>query len=406
MRILFLTQFFQPEPFLKGLPFIQRLKENGHEVEVLTGYPNYPGGKVYPGYKMRLFKRETLEGVKINRVALLASHDRSGLKRIITYLSFAFSTFLLGPLLVRKPDVVYVYNLISLSFTATLLKKLYHCKIVYDIQDLWPESVISSKMLPNRNLLNIIGKWCDWAYLQADMISVLSPGFKTALIRRGVPAERIEVVYNWYANETFTFNKKRDNCFAQKYSLKETFNVVFAGTMGISQGLDTILEAARICLHDIQDLRFVLVGGGTEIERLKVKAKQLKLKNVVFIPYQSIEEMHKIFSLADALLVHLVDAPLYRITIPSKTQAYLTTGIPILMAVRGDAASLLSKAGSGFTCAPENPIELLAIIKRLYDMPVAGRRQMGQQGKQFYEKFLSLDRGTKKFLCLLAQLER
>src|SRR5664280_315157 len=144
MNILFLSQWFQPEPCFKGLPFAKALREKGHHVEILTGFPNYPGGKIYPNYRVLLYQREMLDGIQVNRVPLYPSHDKSALRRIINYLSFAVSAFLLGPWLIRRPDIIYVCNLVTLSPVAFLLRFLFGSKIIIDVLDLWPESVTSS----------------------------------------------------------------------------------------------------------------------------------------------------------------------------------------------------------------------------------------------------------------------
>jgi len=320
---------------------------------------------------------------------------------MVNYLSFALSALLIGPFVVQKPDVLYVFNLITLAWTALLIKKVSGCKIIYDVQDLWPESVSNSGMLTNRAIQGILKRWSCWAYRQADKIAVLSPGFKNALVQRGVDPGRIEVIYNW-SEETKDPHNGSGNSLKETYHLQHTFNVVFAGTMGVMQGLDTVLEAARLGGDQIPELRFVLVGGGVELERLKEKAVQSGLKNVVFIPRQPMSEMHRIWALADALLVHLVDDPLFEITIPSKTQAYLAAGIPIVMGVRGDAADLVHSAGAGVACAPENPEEMLAAIKQLVAMTPEERKQMGRNGKAFYERFLSFEAGGEKFLRLIS----
>ena len=124
MRILILTQWFQPEPMFKGLPFAKELARRGHEVEVLTGFPNYPGGQIYDGYRVKLWQREIMDGIRVNRVALYPSHNNSGVHRIVNYLSFAFMCLLVGPWLIRKPDVIYVYNLVTLSRPASFLRWL------------------------------------------------------------------------------------------------------------------------------------------------------------------------------------------------------------------------------------------------------------------------------------------
>lgn len=396
MRILFLTQWFQPEPISKGLPFAQALAARGHSVEVLTGFPNYPEGKVYPGYRIHLWQRELVEGILVNRVALYPSHDRSGLRRMVNYLSFAFASLTLGPWLVSRPEVVYVYNLVTLGPTAFLLRRLFGAKVLLDVQDLWPESVINSGMLNNRVLHRILTVASIWAYRHADWVTVQSPGFKRALVQRGVPSEKVEVIYNW-CNEMDQRPTPRDEALAHQLGLDGHFNVLFAGTMGIMQGLDTVLEAARLCNERVPQAQFVLVGGGVDRERLKAKAGEMGLVNVRFLPRQAPEAMGRFYALADALLVHLKDDPLFQITIPSKTQAYLYMGKPIIIAVRGDAADLVQRAGAGLTCPPQDPVALAEAVAHLAALPAEERERMGRAGAEFYAQNLAMQAGVDRF---------
>lgn len=398
MKILILTQWFTPEPTFKGLAFAKELQRLGHEVEVLTGFPNYPGGKIYSGYRIKLWQREAMDGVRVNRVAIYPSHDGSGVRRVINYLSFALTSLFFGPFMVRKPEVVYVYNLITLAWTAVFLRWLYGCKIVYDIQDLWPESVTSSGMMSNRYLLNMLQRLSLWAYQQADQIAVLSPGFKKNLQQRGVPVENIDVIYNWAQENTVQLNlPNEDLVFPFPLGLEHTFNVVFAGTMGIMQGLETVLDAALICLEKAPNVRFVLIGDGIAKDGLVKQAEDLNLTNVVFVPRRPMNEMGRFFTWADALLVHLKKDELFRITIPSKTQAYLAAGRPIVMAVAGDAAELIKDAQAGACCEPEEPQAMAACIRKLSLLPLKDLDNMGRNGKYYYEKHLSLRCGIERF---------
>lgn len=396
MKILLLTQWFQPEPTFKGLPFAQALAARGHTVEVLTGFPNYPGGKLYPGYRLRLWQREVMEGIRVNRVALYPSHDRSGLRRMVNYLSFALSCLLIGPWVVSRPDVIYVYNLVTLGPAAFLLRQLFHAKVIMDVQDLWPESVTSSGMLRGGWWLPALMVTCSWIYRRADWLTVLSPGFKQTLIARGVSASKIEVIYNW-CDETTQKPAPYDEALAEELGFKDHFNVLFAGTMGIMQGLDTVLEAAQICSAAMPSVQFVLMGQGIERARLEARAVAMGLNNVQFLPGQPPEAMGRFYALADALLVHLKDDPLFRITIPSKTQAYLYMGKPIIMAVRGDAAALVQRADAGLLCPPQDPVALAETVVKLATMPVAERERLGEAGKQFYYENLSMQVGIERF---------
>ena len=198
MKILFLTQWFEPEPTFKGLLFARELAARGHEVEVLTGFPNYPGGKVYPGYRIRPWVREQIDGIDMLRVALYPSHNNSGLHRALNYLSFALSAAVIGTALIRKPDVVYVYHPpITVGFAATVIGFFRRTPFVYDIQDLWPDTVAASGMMSNPAALALLGKLCNFVYRRARHITVLSPGFKEQLVGRGVPPDKIDVIYNW-----------------------------------------------------------------------------------------------------------------------------------------------------------------------------------------------------------------
>jgi colanic acid biosynthesis glycosyl transferase WcaI len=396
MRILMLSQWFDPEPSFKGLLFARELVRRGHQVEVLTGFPNYPGGKLYPGYTIRPWQHDMMDEVPVHRVALYPSHDHSETRRIANYASFGMSAALLGPFLVRRPDVIYVYNEVSLAPAALLLKSLWGTPFVYDIVDLWPDSVVSSKMLHSQLLLGALGRWCSWVYRTASHVVVYTPGVRAELHRRGLPLENSTLIYNW-CDERAIYPHHRDGALAARFDLAGTFNVMFAGTMGIVQALDAVLDAAGGLRDARPDIRFVFVGGGIERDRLEAIAGQRGLSNVMFLPRQPMEAMGSILALADVLLVHLKDDPLFRITIPSKTQAYLAAGIPVLMGVRGDAADLILRSGGGQVCEPESPKSIIEGVLRLYGMSSTERQAMGRSGRAFYERELSLRVGVSRF---------
>ena len=169
MRILLLTQWFDPEPTFKGLAFAQELKKQGHEVQVLTGFPNYPGGKIYDGYKLKLYQREVVEGISILRVALYPSHDSSVLRRIFNYISFAFMAMFFGIFTIKKIDVIYAYHPpLTVGIAAICIKFFRRIPIVYDIQDMWPDTLKATGMLNNDNILSACG--VSWSI---DMLIIL-----------------------------------------------------------------------------------------------------------------------------------------------------------------------------------------------------------------------------------------
>jgi colanic acid biosynthesis glycosyl transferase WcaI len=371
MKILLLTQWFDPEPTFKGLAFAKELKRQGHEVQVLTGFPNYPSGKIYDGYKLKFYQREEIEGISILRVALYPNHDSSALRRILNYISFAFMAMLFGIFATKKADVIYAYHPpLTVGIAAIFIKLFRRTPIVYDIQDMWPDTLKATGMLNNKKILNFIGSVCKLVYRFVDHIVVLCPGFKQLLIERDVPKEKISVIYNWCDVQGLTQAKPAKLEYQQL--MQNKFNIVFAGNMGKAQALDTILEVAKQ-LKNIQDIQFVFVGGGTETERLKQRSIIENISNAVFIPQMPMAEVGEVLKLSDLLLVHLKKDPLFEITVPSKTQAYMAMGMPVLMAVAGDAAELVQKAECGGVAISEDVASLEHAILKIYYLPIRER---------------------------------
>lgn len=401
MKILLLTQWFDPEPCFKGLGFARQLARRGDTVEILTGFPNYPEGRVYPGYRIRPWKVERVEGFRVCRVALYPSHDRSALRRSLNYLSFALTSAILGPFLVRRPDVIYAYHPPgTIGLPALLLRWWFSAPLVYDVQDLWPDTIAATGMASNRTALLLLDHLCRFVYRHADQLVVLSPGFRRVLIDRGLPENRIQVIHNWAPDEAPDVSTQP---LSRPRSTNE-FRVVFAGTLGFAQALDPVLEAAAQCVVSVPQARFVFVGEGVERSRLEIEARKLQLGNVEFVPRQPPSVMPSIFDQADALLVHLKDDPLFAVTIPSKTQAYLASGRPLIMAVRGDAARLVERANAGVLAEPEDPASITAAVEKLASLSPEDRERMGAAGKAFYQRELAIDVAVDQFRALFHRL--
>jgi glycosyltransferase involved in cell wall biosynthesis len=319
---------------------------------------------------------------------------------MFNYLSFSFSSFLFCLFLIKRPDVVYVYNLVTLGPTAFLIRLFFRAKVVIDVQDLWPDSVTQSGMLSNPLMNRILSFISNWVYHRADRLVVLSPGFKERLVERGIRSEKIDVVYNW-CDENALCDSARSSDPAGGCDMEGKFTVLFAGTMGVMQGLDTVLECAALCQTSVPQAQFVLVGGGADRSRLVDKAKEMKLTNLKFLPTQPPSAMGPIYARSDILLVHLKNNHLFEITIPSKTQAYLFMGKPLLAAMRGNTADLVRRAGAGIVCEPDDPAAMAKAVKLLYDLPETKRMRMGESGRNFYMRHLSFDEGVTKFEQIL-----
>ncbi len=379
MRVLILTQWYPPEPALLIQELAQTLQTLGNDVTVLTGFPNYPAGQLYPGYRLQLYQRETIEAIPIVRVPLYPEHSRSGLGRFLNYISFALSSSVLGAWLVSRPDIIFVYHPpLTVGLPATILSKLWRVPFIYQVQDMWPETLRATGMLNNETILKWIAQFAQWLYSQATAICVISPGFYRNLVMKGVPPEKIHVVSNWVDTNVY-YPAQPDTSKAQELGMMERFNIIFAGNIGEAQGLHTLIEAA-VLLQDLPMVQFVIIGDGIALPSLRDAVEEHGLSNIKFLGRYPTSAMPKLYALADVLLVHLSDDPLFRITIPHKTFAYMASGKPILAAVTGDVADIIINAGVGIACPPENPEAMAHSIRQLYRMSKEDRQKMGQNG--------------------------
>jgi len=231
----------------------------------------------------------------------------------------------------------------------------------------------------------------------------LSPGFKHLLVQRGVPPEKIEVIYNWADREALvraTGSVPQGSLLARP----SLFKVLFAGNMGHAQALDSVLDAAGLHQARASRVVFIFVGAGVDCERLQERAAGLMLRNVEFLPSVPMSEVGTYLAAADVLLVHLRDDPLFAVTIPSKTQAYMAAGKAIVLAVRGDAAELLLAAGGGVAIPPENPEALASALGELASLPLDALAQMGTKSRNYYEAHLSIEHGVDRFGRIFRQV--
>lgn len=414
MKILYLTEFFAPEPTgaNHGLPLSKWLLQRDNDLKVVTTFPNYPGGKFYPGYKVQLCQKEDYEGVPVLRVPVYPSHDGSAVKRILTFLSFAFFATVVGLPAAGKADVSYVADPIpTVAIPAIILKLLRGVPMVFHVADVWPDSVTESGMIRkpwlNKLVGQIVGLWLWFLYRNASAITVLAPGVKQLLIRRGVPADKIHVVYDWIDEKLFQAVSRSDENIKElgfdKLGIDKTFNVVYAGNLGAVQGLDTVIRAATLVRDTHPQIRVLMVGTGAKEQELRDLADSIGASNVVFFGRQPYESMPKYYTAADVLVIHLKDIPLFETAIPSKTQVSLASGRPILLAIRGDAASIIEQANCGVTAPPENPQAMAEAMVRLYETPLEEREAMGRRGRQFYDDYMCLEKGATTLEGLLQQ---
>lgn len=402
--VVYLTQLYTPEPTFKGSKFVRGLCDAGYDVEVVTGFPNYPGGKVYDGYRIRPFRRNVEGGLNVVRLATYPSHDRSAVRRILSYLSFMITSFAYL-LFRRRPTLIHVfYPSLTAGLSAVAIKWLRRVPVVVEIPDLWPDSLGAAGMVRAGWMIRIVDWLCQLLYRNVDHIVALSPGVRNTLIDRGIPAAKISVIYNWADEENG--DSGADKPGARLFDPQHRFTLLFAGNMGALQKIDSVLDAAKLLAAERSDLGIYLMGGGIEVERLKARVAEEQISNVRFLPRVPLHGVQIILQSADALLVHLARDPLFEITVPSKTQAYLYAGRPIIMAVEGDAADLVARADAGRVVEPENPRALADAICELADMSVEARDAMGARARAFYDRELTFGHGIDATVRLIERFRR
>ena len=395
MRILYLTQWFEPEPnIIKGLDFVRQLQAAGHEVTVVTGLPNYPTGRIYPGYRLRMIQHQDMGGVRITRLPLYASHDASTLQRTLNFLSFFLSVLIYCLWRAGRYDIAYVYHPpITVGLAAALAGCVRRLPFVLDVQDLWPDTVSTTGFRGAAALARPIGFACRFVYRRSALIIAQSDGMRRALAGRGVPQRKISTIHNWALREGPPPARRHDGAPLDR------FVIVYAGNMGRAQGVATVIDAAEILARRRQDIEIRLIGDGLEFDALRERGQNVQ--GVSVEPRASAIEIDGIVANADAVLLHLRDEPLFRITVPSKTQAYLAYGRPVVAAVAGEAAELLQQSGAAIVVPPSDARALADAIAEMADLARERRESMGAAGRRFYLANLSFSSGMDATLAVI-----
>ncbi|MCD4741053.1 MAG: glycosyltransferase family 4 protein [Desulfobacteraceae bacterium] len=386
MKLLIVTQYFWPENFRIN-DMVLGLKERGHEVKVLTGLPNYPGGRFFTGYKFFGPLFENYEDIPVFRVPLISRGNGTRIRLALNYLSFVFISCILGPFRrLGSVDLIFIYepSPITVCLPALLLKKLKSAPVMFWMQDLWPESLSATGAVRSKKILKVVDTLVRFIYRACDLILVQSRAFVESIKRQGGDPNRI--LYFPNSAEKFYHPVILEKDAPERSVMPEGFCVTFAGNIGAAQNFETILDAAEI-LKDHTEINWVIIGDGRMFPWVKSQViKRNLMKTVYLLGRYPVEAMPRFFALSDALLVTLKKELIFSLTIPSKIQSYLACGKPVIAALHGEGAKVIEEAGAGLTCPAENSKALAEAVLKMYKMSEKDRKYLGQKGSEYFKK--------------------
>ncbi|KTD24337.1 glycosyltransferase, group 1 family [Legionella lansingensis] len=405
MNILLVSQYFWPESFIIN-ELTHCLVMQGHTVEVLTGKPNYPDGDIFKGYAAKGCTTEYFnEKVAVHRVPIFPRGKGGGRRLLLNYLSFVLSGLFYFHRLIklRQFDVIFVFapSPITSAIPAIYLKKRLKLPFVLWVQDLWPESLSATGFIKNHRILRFVGKLVRWIYASADMLLVQSQGFAKPVSQYAL-ANKIVYYPNSYldkAPETVEEELIPNDLLLQ---LERNCCLVFAGNLGTAQSLPTIVQAAERLKH-LSDCKLILIGSGSMSEWIARQIVEKGLNNLILAGRFPSSVMPHLFSRAAGLLVTLKREEIFTYTIPSKIQAYLAAGRPVIAALDGEGARIVQEAGAGFASPAEDEITLAKNIERLYHMSNSERDKLGQSGRAYFLEHFEMVRQSQRLIEILKE---
>jgi glycosyltransferase involved in cell wall biosynthesis len=388
LRTLIVSQYFWPENFRIN-DVAKTLVEKGVEVEVLTCKPNYPSGKTLLGYPAWKCQQEIHEGAQIHRIPFFP-RGNSAWRLGLNYLSFIISSLFFAPWMLRKKkfDVIFVYapSPILQAIPAIFLGWLKGCPVVLWVQDLWPESLSATGYVQNRWVLKLVEQVVRFIYRHVDLLLVQSRAFEGPV--RALAAVTPIEYYPNSVDDAFTM--AITNEVPMIPGLGEGFSVMFAGNIGMAQAVGVIVEAASL-LKNYRDIHFIVLGDGSSRQWMLKEAEKRALNNLHLPGRFPIETMPGFMQKASALLVTLTDQPIFAATVPNKVQAYLAAGKPIIACLNGEGARLVVEAGAGLATPAEDAKALAETILQLYSLTPVERKNMGENGRQYFQKHFNHD---------------
>lgn len=392
MHILFLTDNFPPEvnaPASRTFEHCREWVKAGHRVTVITGVPNFPKGKVFEGYRNRIWQRENMAGIDVIRVWTYITANEGFAKRTLDYLSYMLTGFL-ASLFVQRVDVIVgtspQFFTACAAYASSLFKR---APWVFELRDIWPESIRVVGAMKQSKLLDLLEKVELFLYRKASAIVSVTHAFRTSLMKRGVNGDKICIVTNGVDISRFS-PRDKDTELLQQHSLQGKFVAGYIGTHGLAHALDTLLDAAKTlkAAPDGHRFRIILLGDGANKAALRQRAQAEGLDNVIFVDSVSKDQVVRYWSVLDASIIHLKKDELFTTVIPSKLFECMGMAIPVLHGVEGESAGIVEREDVGLLFEPENPEALVNGLRRLADDPelFARFKANGPLGAKRYDR--------------------
>jgi len=405
MKILFLSDNFPPEgnaPATRLWEHATRWVAAGHEVTVITCAPNFPEGRVYPGYRNAWRSVETMSGIRVVRVKTYITSNEGFVKRTLDYMSFMLMAVAVG-LFERRPEVLIATSpQFFCACAGWALSGLRRVPFVFELRDLWPASIVAVGAMRKSFVIRVLECVEMFLYRRADRIVAVTETFKTELIRRGVAADKIRVVLNG-VDLTLYQPREKSSELIREFGLESALVAGYIGTHGMAHALDKVVDAAGRLQHR-HDIKFLFVGGGAERAHVEKLVSDRGLNNVILVSRQPKERMPEIWGLCDVAIVPLRNTPVFATVIPSKIFECMGMGLPILMSLpRGEATSIVESTGAGVCVPPEDSAAMAAAIEHLADCPEERQTlaKAGERAAQLYSR----DASAKRMLDALSELK-
>lgn len=412
MKILYISQYFPPEmgaPAARAAELARHWTQAGHQVSVLTGFPNHPTGVVpeeWRGRLRRVTHRETVGEVDVFRTWLWPLPNRKAHERMRNYASFCLSAAVRGMSLPHPDVIIATSPQLLVGLSGWWLARLKKVPFVFEVRDLWPESLTAVGLGAENSILHrSLSAMANFLYSRSDHIVVVTPAFKDFLVKhRQVPAAKISVVENGVETSVFAAASAQTTVtLKEQLSIQGKFVVCYVGTMGMAHGLETLLDAAAALQERNRQIVFLLIGEGSEKEKIKALAASRGLSNVCFLDQQPREKIPALISACDACLVLLKKTEIFKTVIPTKMLEFMSCARPVILGVEGQAREIVEEARSGIAIEPENAAQLATAISQLAANPELGRA-LGRNGREYVINHFSRRSTAEKYIQVLQSL--